>query len=210
MRNWLRNSAALAAALGFAALGGQAQALTAESAATITITQVGANVVITGSGDIDLTGLTNADESGPFPANGVIWPDEDEILVGSSDNAGVDVYSGASGPTTMGSGAESVGTSGTGGLFGVGSALFGTPVIYVPEGYVTDTPLSGTSTFANTTLAELGLSPGTYVYTWGDPGSLTVEVSSGVPEPSTWAMMLLGFGGLGFLAYRRRATFAAA
>jgi hypothetical protein len=25
-----------------------------------------------------------------------------------------------------------------------------------------------------------------------------------VPEPSTWAMMLLGFGGLGMLAARRR------
>jgi PEP-CTERM motif len=27
-----------------------------------------------------------------------------------------------------------------------------------------------------------------------------------VPEPSTWAMMLLGFGGLGYAAYRRRRT----
>ena len=25
-----------------------------------------------------------------------------------------------------------------------------------------------------------------------------------VPEPSTWAMMLLGFLGVGFMAYRRR------
>jgi hypothetical protein len=25
-----------------------------------------------------------------------------------------------------------------------------------------------------------------------------------VPEPSTWAMMLLGFAGLGFVGYRRR------
>jgi hypothetical protein len=25
-----------------------------------------------------------------------------------------------------------------------------------------------------------------------------------VPEPSTWAMMILGFAGVGFLAYRRR------
>jgi hypothetical protein len=25
-----------------------------------------------------------------------------------------------------------------------------------------------------------------------------------VPEPSTWAMMVLDFGGLGFLAYRRK------
>jgi hypothetical protein len=29
-------------------------------------------------------------------------------------------------------------------------------------------------------------------------------VSPAVPEPSTWAMMLLGFAGLGFLAHRRR------
>jgi hypothetical protein len=25
-----------------------------------------------------------------------------------------------------------------------------------------------------------------------------------VPEPSTWAMMLLGFAGLGFVGYRRQ------
>ena len=25
-----------------------------------------------------------------------------------------------------------------------------------------------------------------------------------VPEPSTWAMMILGFAGLGFMAYRRK------
>jgi hypothetical protein len=33
-----------------------------------------------------------------------------------------------------------------------------------------------------------------------------------VPEPSTWAMMLLGFAGLGFLGYRqtRKAKFQAA
>jgi len=29
-------------------------------------------------------------------------------------------------------------------------------------------------------------------------------LASGVPEPSTWAMMLLGFAGLGFMAYRRK------
>jgi len=28
-----------------------------------------------------------------------------------------------------------------------------------------------------------------------------------VPEPSTWAMMLLGFAGLGFMGYRRKAAF---
>jgi hypothetical protein len=35
-------------------------------------------------------------------------------------------------------------------------------------------------------------------------GAGTLSVSA-VPEPSTWAMMLLGFVGLGFMAYRRKA-----
>ena len=33
-----------------------------------------------------------------------------------------------------------------------------------------------------------------------DPNAVT----PGVPEPSTWAMMILGFAGVGFMAYRRR------
>ncbi|HEY4052309.1 MAG TPA: PEPxxWA-CTERM sorting domain-containing protein, partial [Terriglobales bacterium] len=35
------------------------------------------------------------------------------------------------------------------------------------------------------------------------------SVTSAVPEPSTWAMMLLGFAGLGLMAYRRRNRLAA-
>jgi hypothetical protein len=38
-------------------------------------------------------------------------------------------------------------------------------------------------------------------------GSLTVTAA--VPEPSTWAMMIFGFFGLGFMAYRRKQTGAA-
>jgi hypothetical protein len=33
-------------------------------------------------------------------------------------------------------------------------------------------------------------------------------LEGGVPEPSTWAMMLLGFAGVGFFAYRRKSTTA--
>jgi hypothetical protein len=32
-----------------------------------------------------------------------------------------------------------------------------------------------------------------------------LTIAEAVPEPSTWAMMLLGFAGLGFMAYRRKA-----
>jgi hypothetical protein len=39
----------------------------------------------------------------------------------------------------------------------------------------------------------------------------TNSITAAVPEPSTWAMMILGFCGLGFMAYRRRSqlSFAA-
>jgi hypothetical protein len=36
--------------------------------------------------------------------------------------------------------------------------------------------------------------------------SLNGEQIAAVPEPSTWALMILGFAGVGFMAYRRRAT----
>jgi hypothetical protein len=31
-----------------------------------------------------------------------------------------------------------------------------------------------------------------------------LPIAGGVPEPSTWAMMILGFAGVGFMAYRRK------
>ncbi len=31
-----------------------------------------------------------------------------------------------------------------------------------------------------------------------------VDLASAVPEPSTWAMLILGFAGVGFMAYRRK------
>ena len=34
--------------------------------------------------------------------------------------------------------------------------------------------------------------------------NLVASTVPAVPEPSTWAMMILGFFGLGFIAYRRR------
>ena len=33
-------------------------------------------------------------------------------------------------------------------------------------------------------------------------------ITPGVPEPSTWAMMILGFAGVGFMAYRRKNNMA--
>jgi hypothetical protein len=44
----------------------------------------------------------------------------------------------------------------------------------------------------------------------GDFPSFTSFSVSAIPEPSTWAMMLLGFAGVGFMAYRRKNNVALA
>ena len=42
------------------------------------------------------------------------------------------------------------------------------------------------------------------------PGGFGFDFAIGgaVPEPSTWAMMLIGFAGLGFMGWRRKAAWA--
>jgi hypothetical protein len=38
---------------------------------------------------------------------------------------------------------------------------------------------------------------------FGQNDVLTISAVAAVPEPSTWAMMILGFAGVGFMAHRR-------
>jgi len=52
----------------------------------------------------------------------------------------------------------------------------------------------------NTSYAEVGTN-----YAYLATGSVLV---AGVPEPSTWAMLLLGFAGIAFMTYRRKAKLA--
>jgi PEP-CTERM motif len=69
-------------------------------------------------------------------------------------------------------------------------------------GYVTESIpgliLNGPVTLTFTSLDAPGNSWGPVI------GAVDVSLSSPVPEPSTWAMMILGFLGIGFLAYRRK------
>jgi hypothetical protein len=178
----------------------------AEASGVIDISQVGGNVVATGSGTVDLSGLTYnttfSQEEGVNPSFGA-------VIIGPGGD--IDVYTGISGPASFGPGVITYASSGSGDALGVSE---GEAALAVPAGYVSGTSLSGSSTFDSATLASLGLTPGKYVYTWGsgpDADSLTVDIGS-VPEPSTWAMMLLGFAGIAFVGYRktRRAVSIAA
>ena len=68
--------------------------------------------------------------------------------------------------------------------------------------------LFGPQIFGNTNVAP-SFAPGIFSLDGEFGGdTLTISAVGAVPEPSTWAMMILGFVGIGFMAYRRRSKTA--
>lgn len=180
----------------------------AQAGYVVDLTQAGGNVVATGSGAIDLTGLSFLVAGG---ASASIGPRAGLIFTGVAipEPSTFDEYTGITGPASFGSGDRSLASSGGGDLVGIydfRSALF------VPAGYASGGSLLDTSTYSGKTFATLGVTPGAYKWTWGTgPDQNFTLVATIVPEPATWAMMLLGFTGLGFMGYsenarRRRRT----
>jgi hypothetical protein len=136
----------------------------------VTITQVGPDVVWSGSGSFNLTALTS---SGPgsvssgFNAGQAIW------AIGVSGLT--DTYSGVTTyPTTFGIGGVGV-TSSLGSIFGILPGPSGRS-LYVPSGYVSNTTISGSATYASQTIAGMGLTSGTYTWSWGTGGNTSTLV----------------------------------
>jgi hypothetical protein len=192
-------------------LGSGLSALPAQAAYIATLTQVGSNVVATGSGSIDLTGLHVA-VSGT--AGAFLAPDVAATAIGPTADEAVTFYSGSSftGPTSFGAGLGASASSGGGDTV----ALIGIErFLGVPAGYVSDSPLSDTSTYDGQTFASLGATPGTYVWRWGIVCATTglqcvddtFTLKIGVPEPSGAWLLTLPLGVIMLLAaWRGRAN----
>lgn len=58
-------------------------------------------------------------------------------------------------------------------------------------------------------VSSANLDSGSRYENWTFASQDIAPIEGGIPEPSTWAMMLLGFAGVGFMAYRRRNQTAA-
>ncbi|MGA9507635.1 MAG: PEP-CTERM sorting domain-containing protein [Candidatus Sulfotelmatobacter sp.] len=158
----------------------------ADSIFTVTLAQVGPNVVATGSGTIDLTGLTSF---GSTSAGSELYPAHGIIGIGPFGNT--DLYSGLSGPASFGPGFGGFASSASGDS--VFLEDFGL-LIEVPHGYVSGTSLSGTATYSGT-LATLNATPGTYTWTWNSGANsfvLNIEKPSVVPEPASFLLMGIG------------------
>jgi hypothetical protein len=182
---------ASAATISFAALPTSAT----HAAVVINLVETAGNVVATTSGAFDLSGLT-------FIANGTVPAFISPYSAGFLSNSGpYEVYSGVTGPTNFGDGPQRL-TTGIGDSFGfVGNG----GLVAVPNGYLSNTPLAATTTFAGQTFSSLGATPGTYLFST-PADSITFNIGSAIsaaPEPGTWAMMLMGFGIVG-AAMRRR------
>ena len=82
---------------------------------------------------------------------------------------------------------------------------------YGGQGLYASGPSSSGFFFFNPTDSEPGLSFTATLSGETTAGTVSSAIAA-VPEPSTWAMMILGFFAVGFMAYRRRAkpTFMAA
>jgi hypothetical protein len=177
----------------------------------ITIEQSGSNVVETGTGSVSTTGLTYF-KSLEWVAQ--IYSPAAIAIVGNGSQVSDDTYFGVNGPANFGSNAGPgvQPTTGSGSTFGI----YGQTEIALPSGYESGTQLSGSSTFDDTDFTKLGLTAGTYTYTWGTGGpdhTLTVQIvpaAAAVPEPSTLVGASIAvFLGLGCAWRRRKAKHAA-
>ena len=172
----------------------------AKASYIVTLEQVGSDVVANGSGTIDLTDLIF---SFTFPGVSPSQINGFNAVILTGQNGVTNAYTGFTGPTSFGSiNVNFTVDSGIGDLVGI-SAAFG--IIELPLGYMSGNALSDNATYTGTTFASLGVTPGTYEWTWGTgdhADSFTLQIGA-VPDRGS-TLSLLGFASLGLVALRRK------
>lgn len=81
--------------------------------------------------------------------------------------------------------------------------------IFIADSYALNTPITGVLNWQNQTFGNMGLTPGSYIWSWGDPSTpgqgdkITLNI---VPEPATYAIALAGLACSGYVMRRRKRT----
>ncbi len=142
----------------------------------------------------------NLDSTGSYFA--FISPSAAGLYGGPTNPTALAFYSGLTGPASFGTGGMKSASAGSGDL--VGFYRSSTDLV-VPSGYASGTALSDSDTYTGQSFATLGITPGTYTYTWGTGANAdSLTINAVVPEPSTWALLAVGAGAPTLAALRRR------
>lgn len=164
---------------------------TARASFIETIVQNGPNVVVTGSGSIKAyPGSVESVHSFHSYVDSVVG----DIMTGAPGT--FDNYGGLTGPGTFGLGTFTAADNASGDLIGV--EIGG--VLHLAHDYVLGTVLSNMAIYDNQDFSTLGLTPGSYTWTWGAgdvTDSFTLQIdAAAVPEPTALTMFLtmLGLG----------------
>jgi hypothetical protein len=149
----------------------------------VTMSEVGSNVVMSASGTVDLSGLTLVNPSfGPIGGGGLGI--SNATFICGNNGSYASTYSGfTSVPSNFGSGSGAAPSSASGNYFGVITAGQPPYLLAVPTGYTSGTNISSSQTFTGQTFSSLGLTPGTYTYTWSG-GSIDVVIGGPAPTPT--------------------------
>jgi hypothetical protein len=159
---------------------------------TITLSEVGGDVVANASGSLDLSGLHFVE---PASIPSLIYPAVAALTVGPT-YAEVENYDGLTAwPEDFGPGGTRAPDSSSGDFFGVGRDTFA-----IQRYYQNFSPLSGSSIWQNRTFDELGVTPGSYTWSWSTD-SITLNV---VPEPSLSIIAVAGGCTAGYAGALRR------
>ena len=176
-------------------------AVTAQAAYIVYATEVGGDVVFEGSGSLDLSAWNQL--SARNRSSGVQPGGQDPFFTfGASLARDYTSPENFNGPSTIGPGTSFISANSEVGDF-TGICLSGC-ALYVPDGYISGQALAGSATFTGQTFSSIGLTPGSYEWTWGSGAtadSLTLNIGA-VPIPA--AVWLFGSGLLGLVGVARR------
>ena len=164
---WLNTAAHVNIIGGTYSSGGGTSSSGSTASYIVTIKEVGSNIVMAGSGTLNIDGLTLvAGATGPMGGAGIGINSATFVL--GANGGYYDQYSGIlTNPSNFGTGGGNGASTSAGDI--VGLVYNGAPphLLVVPVGYTSGSYLTSSQTFNSQTFTSLGLVAGTYSYTWG-------------------------------------------